>query len=105
MTYKIPNQSNLYGTIFSVESKKTLAYMFGANGWRVRKSTWIDYEVHTDWGEIVIEDEEANPLIHGLIDPVMFDNFRQLLDSSNLKYSLELYDDEGNLIKEEKTRD
>jgi hypothetical protein len=104
MIYKIPNQSNLCGTIFSVESKKALADIFGANGWHIRKSTWTDYEVRTDWSEIIIEDEEHSPLIHGAIDPTMFDNFRQFLDSCRVKYSLELYDDKGTLVKEEKTR-
>jgi len=101
--YKIPDQNNLYGTISNVESKKALADMFGACGWRVRKSTWTDFEVGTDWSEITIESEEHNPLINGVIDPAMFDDFRHLLNSFGVRYSLELYNDEKTLIKEEKS--
>jgi hypothetical protein len=102
MTYRIPNQNNLYGTIFDIESKKILADMFEANGWSIRKSTWTDFEIRTDWGEIVIENEDQNPFINGAIDPTMFDNFRLLLDFLKIKYSIEFYDDQGTLIKEGK---
>jgi len=103
MTYKIPNQNNLYGTIFDIESKRILADMFGANGWSVRKSTWTDFEIRTEWSQIVIENEDQNPLINGVIDPTMFDSFCLLLDSLKIKYSIELYDNQGRLIKEEKS--
>jgi hypothetical protein len=62
-----------------------------------------DFEARTHLGEIMIENEDHNPLINGAIDPAMFDSFRQFLDSLSIKYSLELYDDQGTLIKEEKS--
>jgi hypothetical protein len=99
--YKIPNQNNLYGTIFDIESKKMLADKFVANGWSIRKSTWTDFEVGSDWSEIVIENEDQNPLINGAIDPTMFDNFQLFLDPLKIKYSLELYDEQGTLIRKE----
>src|SRR5688572_2938793 len=103
MIYKIPDQNNLYGTISGIESKKALADMFGANGWAIRKSSWTDFEVRTDWAEITIESEDNNPLINGVIDPIMFDTLRQFLDSLSIGYSLELYNDQKTLIKEKKS--
>lgn len=99
--YKIPNQNNLYGTILNVKSKKILADMFAARGWRVRKSTWTDFEVRTNWSELTIENEDHIPLINGVIDPTMFDDLRQLLNSFGVGYSIELYDNERTLIKKE----
>jgi len=103
MDYKIPDKNNLYGIISNIESKRALADMFGASGWRVGKANWTDFEVMIDWGEIIIESDEYDLLINGVVDPEMFDEFRKLLDSFGVKYVLELYDENGNLIKEVKT--
>jgi hypothetical protein len=103
MSHKIPGYNNLYGTIFNVKSKKALADMFESKGWSVRNSSWTDFEVRTDWGELTIESEDKNPLINGTIDPMMFDQLKQILNSFNVVYSLELYDEQKNLIKEEKS--
>jgi hypothetical protein len=104
MTYKIPDQNNLYGTISGIESKKALADIFEANGWTIRKSTWTDFEVSTVWAEITIEGEDKTTLINGVIDPKMFDDFRQFLDSLRIGYSIELYDDKKILLKEMRSK-
>jgi hypothetical protein len=103
MKYKIPNQNNLYGTIFSVDSKKFLAEKLEAVGWNIRKSSWTDYEARIEWGELAIEGDKENTLISGVIDPTMFNDLEQLCCSLKIKYSLELYNDEGILIREQKS--
>jgi hypothetical protein len=101
MFYKTPSQNNLYGTIYTVESKRILSELFVVSGWSCRKSTWTDFEVKSDWAEIIIENEDKSPLVNGAIDPAMFDNFRFLLEFHKIKYSLELYDEQGDLIRKE----
>ncbi len=105
MLYKISDQNNLYGTIYAVESKRSLSELFVASGWSSRKSAWTDFEIKSEWAEITIENEDNTPLINGAIDPAMFDNFRFLLESHKIKYSLELYDEQGNLLRKESSKD
>lgn len=101
MSTKIPNQNNLYGTIFVADSQKMVADFFVANGWNVRKSTWTDYEAKNSWAELTIESDGKNPLVNGAIDPAMFDDLKQCLDLMNAGYSLELYDNDGVLLRRE----
>lgn len=45
-------------------SREQVARLYGVLGWKVRKCSWVDYEVISDWAELVIE-AEAPILMHG----------------------------------------
>jgi hypothetical protein len=60
----IPNSSNFFSALYTTMSREQVANLYGALGWRVRKCTWVDYEVFSDWAELVIE-SESPILMHG----------------------------------------
>lgn len=63
---KIPDASNFFSSLDTTLSKRHIARLYGALGWQVRKCTWVDYEVTSDWAELVIESERPI-LMHGSV--------------------------------------
>jgi hypothetical protein len=62
----MPDSSNFFSALDTTLSREEVARLYGSLGWRVRKCTWVDYEVLSDWAELVIE-SESPILMHGLI--------------------------------------
>ena len=54
---EIPNRANFFSILNTLLSKNQVAQLYLAIGWRVRKSTWVDYEIASDWAELTIEGE------------------------------------------------
>ncbi len=63
---EIHNGSNFFNSLYTALSREQVAGLYGALGWRVRKSSWMNYEVFSDWAEMVIE-AECPILMHGLV--------------------------------------
>jgi hypothetical protein len=61
---EIPDTSNFFSSLQTPLSREQVAGLFGALGWQVRKCSWVDYEVISDWAELVIE-AEGPILMHG----------------------------------------
>ncbi len=61
---EIPDSSNFFGSLHTSLSRAQVAGLYGARGWQVRKCSWVDYEVISDWAELVIE-AESPVLMHG----------------------------------------
>jgi hypothetical protein len=61
---EVPDSSNFFSSLHTTLSRKQVAWLYGALGWRVRKCWWVDYEVISDWAELVIE-AESPILMHG----------------------------------------
>jgi hypothetical protein len=61
---EVPDSSNFFSALDTALSREQVAGLYGAVGWRVRKGSWVDYEVLTDWAELVIE-SESPILMHG----------------------------------------
>ena len=95
---KLPDGSNMYGIINSTLSKEEIARKFGKIGWRISKAAWYDWELINDKSELII-DGDNEILIHGLIVPDYFDEFVESLKTIELKCSLELYDENQQLMK------
>ena len=89
---------SLYGLIFDKISKQYIAKKFEKVGWKVRKSGFYSYEISSEWAEINI-DGENEILLNGEIDLEYFEKLEKLIISFDFKYSLELYDNENQLIK------
>ncbi|WP_010179683.1 hypothetical protein [Aquimarina agarilytica] len=90
--------NNFYGLIFDKISKESLSIKFKQIGWHVRKSGFNSYEITSEWAELNIEGE-SEILLNGEVELKHFDKLEKLIISFNLKYSLELYDNENQLIK------
>jgi hypothetical protein len=60
----IPDTSNFFSSLQTSLSREQVARLYGAMGWQVRKCSWVDYEVISDWAELVIE-AEGPILMHG----------------------------------------
>ena len=88
--YNIPKANNMYGVLEGINSKLEITIKFYELGWSVRKSSWNDYEVETEWAKLCIEGEKGI-LINGLLDERKLDTLGFLLNGFGLTFSLELY--------------
>ncbi|GAA0618074.1 hypothetical protein [Streptomyces crystallinus] len=95
------SENNLSGELPDSPDTQRLAERFVRAGWRSRSSSWEGYELETSWCRI-----DANPidatatLLNGVINPDRLDDLAALLTQSNLRFTLELYNDAGNLLRE-----
>lgn len=62
----MPDGSNFFSTLDTTLTRERVAGLYGALGWRVRKCSWVDDEVLSDWAELVIE-AEGPILMHGSV--------------------------------------
>lgn len=60
----IPESSNFYSSLYTSLTREQVAGLYRALGWRVRQCSWVDYEIISDWAELVIEGESPI-LMHG----------------------------------------
>ncbi|RKN22042.1 hypothetical protein D7147_04690 [Micromonospora musae] len=83
---------------------KVLAEMFVRAGWRARASLWTEYEVEQQW--VCIELVERSPderLFSGVVDPSPADELGAVLAGLGLRYSIELWSDDGTSLLRELT--
>ncbi|MCO4697998.1 hypothetical protein LRR80_04067 [Streptomyces sp. RO-S4] len=78
----------------------SMAERLGCLGWRSRSSSWHGYEVGTDWCEFELEPDDQDVLLNGVVAPHRFDDLTALLTRFGVTYTLELYDENGNLVRE-----
>ena len=62
----IPDESNFFASLDTTLTRAKVARLYGAVGWHVRKCSWVDYEITSDWAELVIE-AESPILMHGVV--------------------------------------
>lgn len=60
----VPDSSNFFAGLDTRLTRAQVARLYGRLGWRVRMCSWVDYEVASDWAELVIEGESP-VLMHG----------------------------------------
>jgi hypothetical protein len=61
---EVPEWSSFFSALDTTLSREQVAGLYGKLGWQVRKCSWVDYEVISDWAELVIE-SESPILMHG----------------------------------------
>ena len=104
MIKEIPDFPNFYSLIFNLE-KDEFVKLFENNGWKIRKSSWTEFEYSNNWSEFnVASVDENNVILNGSIinnsqNIELLINYFNDFDS---KYQFELYDESGNLIFERK---
>ena len=66
----MPEGANFNSTLGTTLSREQVASRYGALGWQVRNGSWADFEVISDWAELVIE--ATGPiLMHGSVADVL----------------------------------
>jgi hypothetical protein len=93
----IPTGTNVYGIIDSSLSKEEITKKFSAHGWRISKASWFDWEITNDFAELILEGNEQL-LIHGPVSPDYFNTLAEKMKEIELSFSLELYDENQNLV-------
>ena len=98
---KLPDRTNFYGCVRTDLQPEAVARLFAPPAWSVRKCSWTDFEVVSEFAEVVIE--SSNPvLVHGLVADVTVNGLRVVepLVRAGLSGSIECYDDADVLILE-----
>ncbi|MEW2146642.1 hypothetical protein AB0869_27910 [Micromonospora vinacea] len=94
--------NNVYGRLPHAPTAKVMAEMFARAGWRARASSWTDYEVEQEWACIeLVEPSPGESLFNGVVDPARVDELGAVLASLGLRYSIELWSDDGTRLVRE----
>ncbi|MFJ9057160.1 hypothetical protein [Streptomyces sp. NPDC102409] len=97
--------NNVYATLRGPLRTAAVAERFERAGWTCRSSSWHGYEVETGWCQVELDPiEEGATLLNGVIVPEALDTLASLLTEFGLGFTLELYDEEGGLLRELRSR-
>jgi hypothetical protein len=88
----IPDGSNFFSALDTTLSREQVAGLYGALGWRVRKCSWVDYEVISDWARLVIE-ADGPILMHGPVAdlPARAEELVAPLRAAGVSFTAECY--------------
>ena len=89
---ELPNGSNFFSALDTGLTPEQVAGLYGALGWRVRKCSWVDYEVISDWAELVIDDTTP-VLMHGPVAdlPARAEELVSPLRAAGVSFTAECY--------------
>lgn len=89
------------GVLHGCRDASPIAERFVQAGWRSNSSSWYGYEVGTSWCELELDPTDGpDVLLNGVAAPHRFEDLAALLNRFGLTYTLELYDENGTLIRE-----
>ncbi|AZM87166.1 MULTISPECIES: hypothetical protein [Streptomyces] len=93
--------NNVCGGLAGASSASLVAELFIGAGWRSTSgSSWESYELETSWCRIEVDPADGDTLLNGVVDPLRFEDLAVLLNRFGLRFSLELYGDDGELLRE-----
>ncbi|MET9465476.1 hypothetical protein ABZY44_11790 [Streptomyces sp. NPDC006544] len=92
--------NNVCGGLTGAPSASLVVERFIGAGWSSRSASWKSYEVETGWCRLEVDPTEGDTLLNGVVDPQRFEDLATLLTRFGLPFSLELYDDDGELLRE-----
>ncbi|MFF1779788.1 hypothetical protein [Streptomyces virginiae] len=92
--------NNVCGGLTGAPSASLVAQRFVEAGWSSRSASWESYEVETSWCRVELEATDGRTLLNGVVDPDRFVDLAALLTRFGLRFSIELYDDDGELLRE-----
>lgn len=89
---RVPDSSNFFSSLHTHLTREQVAGLYGALGWRVRKCSSVDYEVISDWAELIIE-AEWPILMHGPVAdlPARADDLVAPLRAAGIPFTAECY--------------
>ena len=67
---ELPDGANFFSSLETSLSRKQIAALFERQGWDVSKAGWEEYEVQSNFAELIIEAEKP-VLIHGPVADVL----------------------------------
>ena len=83
----------MYGVIeFRNLTKEKLANKFHERNWKLRKSSWGDFEIENKWSEIEIKGKNEI-LISGVIIENKFEELVNTMNEMKIKFEIELYNE------------
>ena len=99
MQQQFPERNNFYAS-FNRVNKGKIAEIFANNGWLLRKSSWTDFELRNDWSDLILQGEEENPLMNGVIiyNETNIEKMDATLAMMGGQYVYEFYDESENLL-------
>ncbi|MFZ4244608.1 hypothetical protein ACOZDF_04625 [Streptomyces griseoincarnatus] len=93
--------NNVCGILHGHRDAALMAERFERLGWRSRSSSWHGYQVGTTWCEVELELVDGQDvLLNGVVDPSRFDDLAAQLTRCGATYTLELFDENDNLLRE-----
>ncbi|MGV3723258.1 MAG: hypothetical protein ACO1SX_20350 [Actinomycetota bacterium] len=98
---ELPEGSNFFSSLYTTLTREQIVELYRPHGWRIRKCGWREYEIRSEFAELVVEAEQPI-LMHGPVADVV-DNAQRVLEplkGSNVCYAAEAYDDEMRLLME-----
>jgi len=92
---KMPLKTNFH-SIIKGRTKEDVIYLFQKFSWTVRKSSMKDFELQNSWTDLVLESNNAELLLHGLVayHPDNVKIIKQLFDSMECAYKFEFYNND-----------
>lgn len=93
--------NNVCGILEGDIDPHQVASRLGSLGWRTRSSSWYSHEAETAWCRIEIDKtDDGTTLINGVIYPQRIDDLATVLARLGWQHSLELSDENNNVIEE-----
>lgn len=91
---------DIYITLNTQLSQSRLNSLFTNNGWDSRMCSWNEYEITSDYAELIIA-SESPVLISGGIsrNPDSIDKIIAILDDAGIAYDFDVYDEHNNLLR------
>jgi hypothetical protein len=89
---EVPDGSHFFSALDTPLTPAEVAGLYGTLGWRVRKCSRVDYEVISDWAELVID--AASPiLMHGPVAdlPARAEELVAPLRAAGISFTAECY--------------
>jgi hypothetical protein len=88
----LPDSPNFWSSLETDLSRGQVAGLYGALGWQVRMCSWVDYEVTSDWAELVIESERPILMYGSVADlEVRAEEVVAPLRAAGVSFSAECY--------------
>lgn len=80
-------------------SPSEVAASFARAGWSLRKSAWDEYEVAQSWAELRVFAGRGSSLLAGAVLPDRIDELAGALSELGLRCTVEVYDQQGDLVR------
>ncbi|MFJ9455221.1 hypothetical protein ACIRST_09090 [Kitasatospora sp. NPDC101447] len=86
--------NNVWGSLAGIAAVQRVAELFHRAGWRVRRSSWTEFEVENACAALELCPGEP-VLFSGFVDPDRIADLLEALNGTRLSFSVEFEDREG----------
>jgi hypothetical protein len=89
----------VHAALPQVAAPSEVAATFARAGWSLRKSAWDEYEVAQSWAELRVFAGHGWSLLAGAVLPDRIDELAGVLRELGLHCTVEVYDQQGDLVR------